>query len=76
MANLAFAERLREAREQSSLKAVDIARRLGVSKQLVSHWEHGRSDVSTEHLADLAGLLGVDLTWLLTGSSSAPNAAV
>ncbi len=68
-----LAQRLRDARTNSGLKAIDIARRLSVSRQLVSHWEHARCDVPADKLADLADLLDVDLVWLLTGRTNRPK---
>ena len=68
MANAALANRFKQARQASGIKAIDLAKRLGVSKQLVSHWEHARSDVPLDKLADLAALLDVTLDWLLTGN--------
>lgn len=69
MANSELAGRLTDARRRTGLKSIDIARRLGVSKQLVSHWEHARTEIPTDKLVDLAGLLGVDIAWLITGQA-------
>lgn len=58
-------ERLRELRENKRLKQNEIAAQLRVSKQLVNHWEHGRSWPSLEHLAWLARLYESSIDYIV-----------
>jgi transcriptional regulator with XRE-family HTH domain len=43
---------------------------MDVSKQLVSHWETGRSEITVFDVVKVAKIVGVDVTWLLTGIGS------
>lgn len=58
-------ERLRELRENKRLKQNEIAAQLGISKQLVNHWEHGRSWPSLEHLARLSRLYESSVDYII-----------
>lgn len=40
---------------------------MDVSKQLVSHWETGRSEITVFDVVRVAKIVGADVTWLLTG---------
>lgn len=63
-----FGQRLRKARTEAKISQQKIADLLGVSKQLVSHWETGRSEITVFDVVKVAKIVGVDVTWLLTGS--------
>ena len=65
--------RLRQARLQAGLTQIQLARRLGRSKQLASAWEAGRSEILTSTLAEFAAAVDVDANWLLRGIESHPN---
>jgi transcriptional regulator with XRE-family HTH domain len=49
----------------------DVAERLGISKQAVSHWEIGRSKPKIERLSELAELFGVAVEELLDSRAEA-----
>jgi 7-cyano-7-deazaguanine reductase len=66
--------RIQQTRQNANLTQVALGRSLGVSKQQVSHWETGRSDITREHLLALARLLGVDVDWLARGTMLEPSA--
>jgi 7-cyano-7-deazaguanine reductase len=68
--------RIQQARRNAQLTQVSVGRDLGVSKQQVSHWETGRSDVTREHLLRLARLFRVDVDWLARGTMVEPRAAL
>lgn len=57
-----FAERLRHTRLKHSLSLQAVGRQLGVSKQSVSYWEHGRCRPDDQHLDQLCVLFGWDFS--------------
>jgi 7-cyano-7-deazaguanine reductase len=61
-------KRIQQARRGAGLTQPHVGRALGVSKQQVSHWETGRSDITREHLLHLAKLFRVEMDWLARGS--------
>ena len=63
-----FLERLKYALEKSELSQADIARYLKVSQPSVNAWFHGKSRPDVGRVGKLAKLLGIDLTWLMTGA--------
>ena len=63
----ALGQRLRSARIDAHHGQPEVAKRLGVSKQLVSHWELGRSEITIFDLTKFAALTGASLEFLLTG---------
>ena len=69
-------KRIQQARRAAHLTQSQVGRALGVSKQQVSHWETGRSDLTREHLLHLAKLFKVEMDWLARGTLiEAPGAA-
>jgi len=60
-------ERLREARQRRAISQPEMARLLGKSKQLVSAWEQGRSEILVSTLASFAQILSADINWLILG---------
>ena len=61
-------KRIQQARRGAGLTQPQVGRALGVSKQQVSHWETGRSDITREHLLALAKLFNVEMDWLARGT--------
>ncbi len=64
---ITLGKRLREARLRVELSQVDIARRIGKSKQLVSAWEAGRAEILSTTLAEFVRTASADANWLLLG---------
>jgi transcriptional regulator with XRE-family HTH domain len=61
-------DRVRAAIDASGIKQAEIARRVGVERQTVGDWYHGRSlYIRPEHLFALADTLGIEARWLATG---------
>ena len=58
-------DRITEARVAAGLTQPDVAAAIGVKQQQVSAWERG-TRIPDRHRAALAGVLGIDLTDLLT----------
>ena len=62
-----FGDRLTAAREAAGLDVEGLATRLGVKVATLEAWEHDVKEPRANRLQMLAGMLGVSLTWLLTG---------
>jgi len=61
---LAFATRLKAAREQAGLSQGQVARLLDIQRPTVSEIEAGRRKVSAEELTRFAEIFGVSVSWL------------
>jgi transcriptional regulator with XRE-family HTH domain len=64
---IASGARMRMAREMRDYSQTEVARRLGMSKQQISAWERGRSEIIGTKLIEMARILGCDPTWVLVG---------
>lgn len=62
-----FGDRLAAAREAAGLEPKALAKRIGVKPKTVAAWEQDIAEPRAARVQMLAGLLGVSLTWLLTG---------
>ncbi|MBU0780557.1 helix-turn-helix transcriptional regulator [Loktanella salsilacus] len=62
-----FGDRLTAAREAADLTVDGLATRLGVKVSTLAGWEQDVKEPRANRLQMLAGMLGVSLTWLLTG---------
>ena len=60
-----FNERLRELRTASGLSQVDLAEKLGVSKQSVSNWENDNIQPSIDMLLKISRTFNVSTDFLL-----------
>ena len=60
-------EKLRENRVRCKMSQEFVAEAVGVSRQAVSKWENGISDLSTSNLISLAKLYGLSAEELLEG---------
>ena len=58
-------QRIRTLRLARNISQVELAKRLGVSKQSVSNWENDNIQPSIEMLKKLAGVFGVSTDYLL-----------
>ena len=59
--------RLTEARDATGLTVGQAARRAGIAKSSLTNWESDRAVPRPNKLQLLAGVLGVSMTWLMTG---------
>jgi transcriptional regulator with XRE-family HTH domain len=57
-------DRIGQSLVEQGVSATELAKRLGVSRSLVSHWVAGRRDPSAEVLRRIAEVLHVDSGWL------------
>ncbi len=68
--------RIRAARVDRGLTQDELAGRVGVSRSAVAQWETGRAGQITGNLSRIAGVLGVNVEYLMFGDSKhAPAAA-
>ncbi len=63
--NVMFSERLKIARKIQNLNQVELAEKLGVSKQSVSNWENDNIQPSIEVLIKISHALKVSSDYLL-----------
>ncbi|WP_394178125.1 multiprotein-bridging factor 1 family protein [Yoonia maritima] len=69
-----FGDRLAGAREASGLTQKTLASRLGVKPSVIEGWENDTKEPRANRLQMLSGILGVSLSWLLTGEGEGPEA--
>jgi phage repressor protein C with HTH and peptisase S24 domain len=63
---MSLGSRIKQARQQRSLKQADIATHFRINAAAVSQWETDETRPGTRRLRDLADLLGVSVDWLTT----------
>lgn len=66
-------DRLRKARELTGLERTEFAQELGVSRNTVTNYEHGKVEPRIIVLRSWALRCGVDLEWLRTGHAPGPS---
>jgi transcriptional regulator with XRE-family HTH domain len=65
-----FGLRLRQLRQDRSMTAVDLAKRVNVTPPAISHWEHRTKTPKSSRLQAVADALGVSLDILEGGVTS------
>lgn len=65
-----FSDRLRIRMTECNLRAVDIAKRLDVSRGTVSQWVNGIAEPSGANVSQLAAILRCNVSWLMLGKGS------
>jgi len=75
-ADAEFGPALVAVREQAGLTQDDVAAALGVSRQIIGYWEHGKRKPRTEHIFQLATLFHTSIAGLLGTAGSTDQAAV
>lgn len=68
-----FGDRLAGAREAAGLSQGTLADKLGVKAATLARWEDDLAEPRANRLNILSGLLGVSLSWLLTGVGDGPS---
>ncbi|WP_373353129.1 multiprotein-bridging factor 1 family protein [Pseudoroseicyclus sp. CXY001] len=66
-------DRIHGAREAAGLGQKELAARLGVKNSTVQRWEEDRAEPRANKLQMLCGVLGVSLSWILTGVGDGPE---
>lgn len=67
----AIGERIQKLRHANGWTQAELANLANCSKQLVSAWEAGRSEITISSVVLLAQRLGIDPRWLLLGAGHA-----
>jgi Zn-dependent peptidase ImmA (M78 family)/DNA-binding XRE family transcriptional regulator len=67
-----LSKRLSEVRDLANLSQTDLAKRLGISSSLVSHWESGTRVPSEAQVVELSRALGVSVDYLLNAEGVSP----
>lgn len=62
-----FGDRLAAARDAAGLTQKELAQRVGIKTSTLRNWEEDLSEPRANRLSILAGIMGVSLSWLLTG---------
>jgi transcriptional regulator with XRE-family HTH domain len=69
-----FGDRLAGAREAAGLDQKGLAEKLGVKTSVIAGWEDDLKEPRANRLQMLSGILGVSMSWLLTGAGNGPEA--
>ncbi|SHI59245.1 helix-turn-helix domain-containing protein [Wenxinia saemankumensis] len=67
-------DRISGGREALGIDQEELARRIGVRLDTLRKWEEDRAEPRANRVQMLAGILGVSLSWLLTGKGEGPDA--
>ncbi len=68
-----FGDRLAAAREQAGFDQATLAAQLGVKTSTIAAWEQDLKEPRANRLTMLSGLLGITLSWLMTGHGEGPD---
>lgn len=60
-----FGERLKELRQEFAIGQVELAKKINVSKGIISLWENGLREPTMTNLISLADYFGVSLDFLV-----------
>lgn len=71
-----FGDRLAGAREAAGLDQKTLASKLGIRASLLADWENDIKEPRSNRLQMVAGIVGVSITWLLTGEGDGIDAPV
>ncbi len=69
-------DRTSGAREAAGMDRAALAGRIGVLPRTLANWEDDQSEPRGARLGTLAGLTGVSLAWLLTGTGEGPESPI
>jgi transcriptional regulator with XRE-family HTH domain len=69
-----FGDRLAGAREAAGLDQKGLAAKLGVKQAVIAGWENDLKEPRANRLQMVSGILGVSMSWLLTGAGEGPEA--
>lgn len=67
---MSIGDRIRWARERKGLTQDEVALKFNISRNAVSLWESGDTAPRGQRLAILAGILDINVEWLITGEGN------
>ena len=73
MNNLEIGRYIKKLRQEKGFKQSEVAQKLNVSVQAVSHWENGDTLPDTSLLLDLAEVLGTNVDLILSAGQIIPS---
>lgn len=59
--NNSFAEKLRELRKEEKITIVELSKRIGYSKSIISYWENGVKEPTLSALEKLTNYFGITI---------------
>lgn len=62
-----FGDRLAAGRESTGMSQESFAKRLGVKTSTIRKWEDDVAEPRANRLSMMSGILGVSMSWLITG---------
>lgn len=68
-----FGDRLAGARDAASMTQKELAAKLGIKLKTLKAWENDLTEPRANKLSMVSGLLGVSMSWLLTGEGEGPT---
>ena len=68
-----FGDRLAGARDNAAMTQKELAAKLGIKLKTLKAWENDLTEPRANKLSMVSGLLGVSMTWLLTGEGEGPT---
>lgn len=69
-----FGDRLAGARDAAGLDQRGLADKLGVKLAVIQAWEDDLKEPRANRLQMVSGIVGVSMSWLLTGEGDGPDA--
>ncbi len=69
-----FGDRLAGARDAAGMNQKGLAEKLGVKTAVIAGWEDDLKEPRANRLQMVSGILGVSMSWLLTGEGDGPDA--
>jgi len=69
-----FGDRLAGARDAAGLDQKGLAEKLGVKLAVIQAWEDDLKEPRANRLQMVSGIVGVSMSWLLTGEGDGPDA--
>ncbi|MFT5743222.1 MAG: transcriptional regulator with XRE-family HTH domain [Paracoccaceae bacterium] len=75
-ATATFGDRVAGAREGTGLTQKGLSKKLGIKLSTLRNWENDLNEPRANKLQMLSGVLGVSMSWLLTGTGNGPDLPV
>lgn len=70
MSRKTFGDMVRDARMEKNLNQAQLAKKMGVSPAMISHWETGRFQVASAYLDRLSRVLGISVEYEISDNGT------